>query len=242
MRNCCICQGTEMMDPNEFIHSRIREIMEKKNCCFACAFWFEKLELWRNDRNWLIVDSQSYHVNPTLSKPTVFQGFGGRWFYFKKNDGTLIKSNNVWGQGKIPNHFKEMIPDNAIMITKEEYDLLDKARKMKRAKLYIPIEYNKESSKCLCTLLNASKLKTVKDLIPFEETLKVYMEIQYLKAQKQDNFKPKPFEISVEMEKFGEIILDIKRKSGNHGNVPGTGEIPLFTQYPGIPICIIKMK
>ena len=238
MESCCICQSVKMMNPDEFIHSRIRKIMEKKKCCFTCAFWFEKLKLWKNDRNWLVVDGQSYHVNPILSKPTVFQGFGGHWFFFKKNDGTLIKSNNVWCQGKIPEHFKKLIPNNAVMVTEKEYNLLNKIKRMKRAKLYIPVMYNDTNK---YSLLNADKLSSLKEILPFEETLKTFMRLQHAKIKMNEDYKPKPFEIQLEKEKFIDIIFEVKRKISKHGTIP-IDHVALFSQYPGLPICIIKMK
>ena len=51
-------------------------------------------------------------------------GFGGHEFYIRKFDGTLIKSNNVWHQGKIPEHFRKDLPDTADFLTLMDFQKL----------------------------------------------------------------------------------------------------------------------
>lgn len=122
----CSCCKKEAEDPNEYIKGPIRSIMEKENCCFSCAFWKEKLNIFKDDEKWCIVDGISYHIKDFIKKlpngSRIGIGSGGKTFYIKKKDGILFKSNNVWCQGYIPNHFKELIPDNAEFISKEEYE------------------------------------------------------------------------------------------------------------------------
>lgn len=125
---CLICNKAKE-DLDEFIEGNIKSIMIKENCCFTCAFWKDKIETFKNNPNWLIVDGCSYVAHELVDKEyakTHFVGHGGRMFYFKKNDGTLIKSNNVWCQGDISEPFKELIPNNAVFLTKEEYENLSK--------------------------------------------------------------------------------------------------------------------
>lgn len=90
------------------------------------CFWKEKLNIFKDDEKWCIVDGISYHIKDFIEKlpngSRIGIGSGGKTFYIKKKDGILFKSNNVWCQGYIPNHFKELIPDNAEFISKEEYE------------------------------------------------------------------------------------------------------------------------
>ena len=54
-------------------------------------------------------------------------GCGGRRLYFEKTEGNkkiLLTSNNCWHQGDIPDVFKDIMPDNARQLTREEYNEL----------------------------------------------------------------------------------------------------------------------
>ena len=55
-----------------------------------------------------------------------FLGHGGAMWYFRFVHGPhafrVIRSNNVWSQGRVPNEWQPLLPPNAIQITKEEYD------------------------------------------------------------------------------------------------------------------------
>lgn len=113
--------------------------------------------------------------------------------------------------------------------------------KKKQAKLYIPVllenkaEGKEDYAESKATLLNASKIPLLRDILPDEETLITHVQIQRVKFQKDDKYRPKPFEIQLEKSKFNEIINEVKKK---HSGASGT-HIALFTQYPGVPVCII---
>lgn len=118
------------LDPDEFIEGDIKRIMIEKKCCFSCAFWFDKIEKLKNNPRWLIIDGQSYVFNPyNENNYSYFKGFGGRVMYAQKTDGTVLISNDVWHQGEIPEAFKQIIPDNAKFITKEQYKIMDSKKK-----------------------------------------------------------------------------------------------------------------
>lgn len=52
-------------------------------------------------------------VPNTNNKTRRFMGMGGRMMEAILNDGRKIISNDWWHQGKIPEEFKDLIPDNA---------------------------------------------------------------------------------------------------------------------------------
>ena len=72
---------------------------------------------YKNNPNWLIIDGESWIANPfvpnTNNKTRRFMGMGGRMMEAISNDGRKIISNDWWHQGKIPEEFKDLIPDNA---------------------------------------------------------------------------------------------------------------------------------
>ncbi len=82
------------------------------DCCEDCSFWLEKLYLpqeYSNRR--VIVNGVHYLISESSIK-----GFGGAKFKIKFFDGRVIKTNNLWEQGKIPAHFRSVLKDNAVFI------------------------------------------------------------------------------------------------------------------------------
>lgn len=81
------------------------------------SFWIRLYEENKNNPNWLIIDGESWIANPfvpnTNNKTRRFMGMGGRMLEAISNDGRKIISNDWWHQGKIPEEFKDLIPDNA---------------------------------------------------------------------------------------------------------------------------------
>lgn len=57
-----------------------------------------------------VIGSHYYIVYPFVKRPNnVIKGSEGKEFYIRRFDGTLIKSNNIWHQGEIPEHFRKTI-------------------------------------------------------------------------------------------------------------------------------------
>ena len=117
---CKICN--QLDDPNRFIKGEIRTLMEQESLCFHCAFW--KLRLRERTKDTFIVNGHHYIGHHTVyanDKEKRFAGFGGADFFVKYlADGRVEHYNDVWHQGEVPNwpEFK----DNAVLITKEEYE------------------------------------------------------------------------------------------------------------------------
>ena len=81
------------------------------DCCEDCSFWLEKLYLPDYAKKQVIVDGTHY----TLGNSSI-RGFAGAKFKIKFFDGRVIKTSNLWSQGKIPEHFRSTLPDNAVFI------------------------------------------------------------------------------------------------------------------------------
>lgn len=108
--NCSLCGQEDNLD--EYNSCAILDIMRQKQVCFNCAFWIDKINNPPIGQE--IIGGHHYIVHPFVKRPeNIIKGFLGREFYIRKLDGTLIKSNNVWHQGKIPEHFKNQFPDTA---------------------------------------------------------------------------------------------------------------------------------
>lgn len=117
--------------------------------------------------------------------------------------------------------------------------------KSKQVKLYIPVLYERQVEgkegyiEKKTTLLNASKIPILKDILPDEETLQVHMQIQKVKVMKDQNYKPIPFEICLESSIFTKIITEIKKVNKDFVT---DKHVALFTAWPAFPICNIVRK
>ena len=92
------------------------------NHCHDCSFWLKKQYLSEEDKKrQTIVDGTHYmFMVSNKDEHLVFQGFGGREFHILFQDGRDVRTTNLWVQGKIPQEFRPLLPDNAKFIQIEE--------------------------------------------------------------------------------------------------------------------------
>ena len=95
--------------------------------CFECGHWQEFTEhMELSKRNVHIVDHVAYtrvHCNP-MTRPSN-RGHGGARFYFQCIETKeIFTSNNVWSQGRLPEHWWDRIPDNSVMISPMHYEFV----------------------------------------------------------------------------------------------------------------------
>ena len=83
----------------------LTEHLMTKKLCYECNFWLEK------DRNGIIDWGNYYHVEPDTDRgPT---GMGGRLYRVHILNGETFHTRNLWHEGKIPDRFRDRLPDNA---------------------------------------------------------------------------------------------------------------------------------
>lgn len=83
------------------------------NICHTCNFWLELV----NCKNPIRVGGCHYQDGgKTSGNRTDFNGFSGRVFQVRMNDGREFTTNNMWYQGEIPERFRDKLPDNAVFI------------------------------------------------------------------------------------------------------------------------------
>lgn len=96
----------------------LRKLAERE-VCFTCNHWLELLEPQGHMAR-VVVDGRHYMYDnrmPYVEKPTGFMGHGGTVFNIKfLNSGDVIKTNNLWTQGEIPEHMLKYFPNNAVFI------------------------------------------------------------------------------------------------------------------------------
>ena len=107
MITCNICGKQE--NPGKFVEESAKDI-QRTNLCFECLFWKAKTSI-RDRLNVARIDGDHFIINEsdTVSK----RGFDGRKFTIKFFDGREITTTNLWHQGKIPEHFRKALEDNA---------------------------------------------------------------------------------------------------------------------------------
>ena len=91
-------------------------ILKIQGWCFYCNFWSE---IASRRQDYLIIDGHSYCKG---EEDDVYKGMGGRLFYIETNDGWKFKTTNLWHQGKIPDVWRDALPDNARFTNSEGFD------------------------------------------------------------------------------------------------------------------------
>lgn len=125
---CPICGRID--DPEEYIFSPIRKIMEEKKCCFHCAFWYNTSECDQDVGNPSIpVVVNHSHWSYTSLEPVFISKTGcGSWrpiptmHYILFEDGRVVKTNQLWHQGTVPEYFYDLIQNNAVFIEQAEFE------------------------------------------------------------------------------------------------------------------------
>lgn len=107
---------------------RVRRI--RAGVCGSCD---HALDMWRmrdnenvariNGRHWVIGDVLTTELDPTKSladlvaeaqkMPRAGKGCGGQVHIVRFNDGRTVITNDLWGQGEVPDLVAAWLPDNA---------------------------------------------------------------------------------------------------------------------------------
>ena len=79
--------------------------------CFVKNFWNKIIS--EKDKH-VIINGVCYTIGePIPSYHSQFAGFGGRVFYIKYFDGRIVRTNNLWFNGDIPQEYREVLKDEA---------------------------------------------------------------------------------------------------------------------------------
>jgi hypothetical protein len=122
---CTIC-GIED-DPKKYIDSPITKIMVEKQCCFHCAYIYNRPEEDKREGLIPVVVNREYwgfSMNNIITYAQVaFDRVEpvGPLHYILFEDGRVIMVSQLNLLCSVPSYFKEMIPNNAVFITEVEY-------------------------------------------------------------------------------------------------------------------------
>lgn len=113
--NCEICGKT--IQSSKYLESVICS-----SECFSAKYWLDRVKRINNPTQ-VVIDNTVYQIGrEDISKES--KGFGGAVHFIKFNDGRLIKTTNLWHNGKLPEAFRSMLPNNAVFLTATEYENL----------------------------------------------------------------------------------------------------------------------
>lgn len=102
-----------------FHHTTTRRLWEQQ-VCFNCDFWLEKVR-WVTDPpakyagRVARVNGRHWVVGARATGDKSHMGCGGREVTVRFDDGRVVSTNNLWGQGDIPEGFRARLPDNATL-------------------------------------------------------------------------------------------------------------------------------
>lgn len=103
---CVECGEAEAGEWETKTADRLRE----RSLCFTCDFWTGYVSQ-RDNPAIARVNGEHYYIQPDTSSG--FKGFGGSKFTVSFKDGREVVTHNLWGQGRIPDRFRDRLPDNA---------------------------------------------------------------------------------------------------------------------------------
>lgn len=106
---CAECGRIISTNYTEPYKTRLRE----RGICFSCNHWVDMMNL----PNPIRINGEHYQDGGSGKDWCGFRGFGGRKFVIKMHDGKILKTDNLWTQGKIPTHFRSRLPDNAEFVS-----------------------------------------------------------------------------------------------------------------------------
>ncbi|MDW8840115.1 hypothetical protein ORA50_07695 [Pseudomonas carnis] len=107
--------------------------LKANGLCFHCDFWHDKRTTYNAQaraghmlvmKGWVYGDSGD---QPNGNKSWL--GFGGsRWYLYQITTGKLWTTNNLFSAGDIPADFLPGMPDNAVALTLEQFELAQAGR------------------------------------------------------------------------------------------------------------------
>lgn len=94
--------------------------MDAQGVCLTCLFWRDRVA--EHGPKVAIVDGERFSISPDM--PRGYQGFighGGAEFRIRFHDGRNVVTRNLWAQGRVPDHFRDRLPNNAVFLRIGEY-------------------------------------------------------------------------------------------------------------------------
>ena len=88
--------------------------------CFVADYWLDRVKD-KNDKRQVIIDHDVYYIEPE-NDTSSFRGYDGAKFIIHFLDGRKVYTTNLWHNGIIPKAFRDLLPNNAVFGTIEDYN------------------------------------------------------------------------------------------------------------------------
>ena len=82
--------------------------------CFYKHYWLEFVK--NKDDKDMVRHNGNHYVIGDENSQSCFRGFDGARFVIYFNDGRIVETTNLWGQGAIPEEFRDRLTDNVFKI------------------------------------------------------------------------------------------------------------------------------
>lgn len=121
-RQCNAMVLIQVYDAND----KIARLMNKEGLCYDCAYWEN---VYRNPpKDIEFLGNRCLKILPMVKKrdKTMLLGGKGKLRYFVRNDLSVIRSNDIWTIGTVPENYREKLPSTIREITNAAYKKLSK--------------------------------------------------------------------------------------------------------------------
>ena len=95
----------------------------RREFCWYCNQWLQRVADYTAPdphHKRAVIDTargRSIYQIGTATRPSSHNGFGGTWFTILFDDGTVVKTCDLWSGGEVPERFHDRLPVNAKMET-----------------------------------------------------------------------------------------------------------------------------
>ena len=91
-------------------------VLRKRQRCHGCFYWLIRIEALADPKQGprfvRTEEGRHYQMRPD-NEDRGSRGHAGRPFIITFYDGRKVRTTNLWGQGKIPERFRDRLPPNA---------------------------------------------------------------------------------------------------------------------------------
>ena len=144
MNRCRICG--KLINLEDFdINREIPKLMKAQDVCYSCAFWFNRLEYDKkleNEKKIAVITPDYSHwitrvPGSILMVPSAFGGIYQTKLQPVNTLGVIdedkeklfiIRYNNITHQGTIPEHLRDAFKVNGVILSPQEYKMLEDYR------------------------------------------------------------------------------------------------------------------
>ena len=109
MITCHVCGKSEEPSWGDDTNAEMR----RRSLCFTCLFWTHHLE---SPLPHSVVIAGVHYVIGDEAPLGSTRGFGGQRYVIRFPDGSVTETTNLWMQGRIPDAFREQLPDTAAFV------------------------------------------------------------------------------------------------------------------------------